>query len=319
MLKSVALFILGLPFYLRYAAGVGDGEFDCGYQSITNPEKGAYGLCDLTHTTNDYSDYGIDTGTDNYGDAYRYDYTLCYGKIVLASFLTAEIDTSTLSLIDQHLYELKTAGTKPIVRIMYATDAGEPDTSLDWVEKHLQQLQPLFQKHSDIIAWFQAGIIGAWGEWHSSSSGLDSTENKVAVYDLLHKYLPTSPACMQVQVRYPMIMSSLVPTLVASEAEAFNNETCSKAQRLGFHNDCWMSSWHDMGTYEYNGAYNKAAREEWLPYLENVTSFSPYGGETCIDTSTGNVWTEFNCRYGRVQLVHIRCHVSSECCGCGCF
>ena len=270
-------------------------EFDCSYKSMTNPEKGSYGSCDLTHATKDYTNYGIDTGTNSYGDDYHYEYTLCYGKIVLANFLNTSIDSSTLSLIEQHLNELKVSGTKPIVRIMYATNSGEPDTTLYWVEYHLQQLQPIFEKHSDIIAWFQAGIIGAWGEWHSSTNGLDSTENKVAVYDLLHEYLPKSP-CMQVQVRYPMIMSDLVPELVSSDEEAFDDSNCTKAQRLGFHNDCWMSSWHDTGTYEYQGSYNKAARDYWLPYASNVTKYSPYGGETCIDTTTGSIWTEFNCR-----------------------
>jgi hypothetical protein len=292
-----ALLISTLFLTLTLTFTLGEQHFDCGFQAITNPEKGSYGACDLTHATNDYSAYGLDTGTDGYGDPYRYDYTLCYGKIVLSSFLNSSIDTFTLALIDQHLEELKVAGTKPIVRIIYANDSGEPDTSLAWVEVHLQQLQSLFEKHSDIIAWFQGGIIGAWGEWHSSTSGLDTDENKVAVYDLLHTYLPTSP-CLKVQVRYPMIMSSLVPDgdLLSSDEDAFNDSTCTKAQRLGFHNDCWMSSWHDTGTYKHEGSYDKTAREYWIPYLENVTRYSPYGGETCIDTTTGSMWTEFNCR-----------------------
>lgn len=288
-------------------------QSDCTYKAITNPEKGSYGACELTHASKDYSDYGLDTGEDSYGDAYRYEYTLCYGKIVLSSFLTSPIDSSTLALIDQHLWELKVAGVKPIVRIMYSTDIGEPDTTLDWVETHLQQLQPVFEKHSDIIAWFQGGIIGAWGEWHSSSSGLDTTANKVAVYELLHTYLPATPACLKIQVRYPMIMSSLVPTLVATYDDAFNDTTCTKAQRLGFHNDCWMSSWHDTGTYKYDNAYNQAAREYWLPYLENVTRYSPYGGETCIDTTTGNLWTEFTCRYNNTCLILLLYSTNAAC------
>jgi hypothetical protein len=296
MIPPVTALLISTLF-LTFIFTLGEQHFDCGFKAITNPEKGSYGACDLTHATYDYSAYGLDTGTDDYGDPYRYDYTLCYGKIVLSSFLNSSIDTFTLALIDQHLEELKVAGTKPIVRIIYANDSGEPDTSLAWVEVHLQQLQSLFEKHSDIIAWFQGGIIGAWGEWHSSTSGLDTDENKVAVYDLLHTYLPTSP-CLKVQVRYPMIMSSLVPDgdLLSSDEDAFNDSTCTKAQRLGFHNDCWMSSWHDTGTYKHEGSYDKTAREYWIPYLENVTRYSPYGGETCIDTTTGSMWTEFNCR-----------------------
>ena len=299
MFKRVVVFllpILCLHCQLQAVISLGEDQFDCGYQATTNPEKGSYGLCELTHQSKDYSQYGLDTGTDSYGDAYRYEYTLCYGKIILSSFLNSSIDAGTLARIDQHFSELKVAGVKPIVRIMYANDIGESDTTLAWVETHLQQLQPIFDKHSGIIAWFQGGIIGAWGEWHSSSNGLDTTENKVAVYDLLHTYLPASPACLKIQIRYPMIMPSLVADLISSDEDAFNDATCSKAQRLGFHNDCWMSSWHDTGTYEYNGAYNQAAREHWLPYLENVTRYSPYGGETCIDTTTGSLWTEFNCR-----------------------
>jgi regulator of RNase E activity RraA len=53
----------------------------------------------------------------------------------------------------------------------------------------------------DVIVWMEAGFIGAWGEWHSSTNGLDkSVEAKRQVVDAL---LDALPETRSVQLRYP--------------------------------------------------------------------------------------------------------------------
>ena len=86
-------------------------------------------------------------------------YSLCYGRLSLHDFRTSYISIEMLDRISSHLSALKESGTKIIIRIQYANDRVD-DASLEWIKNHLQQLQPIFAANSDIIAWFEAGIIG---------------------------------------------------------------------------------------------------------------------------------------------------------------
>ena len=53
----------------------------------------------------------------------------------------------------------------------------------------------------------QAGMVGAWGEWHGSVQGLEnSDETKTAI---LEKLLSVVPEERQVQVRLPMFKNLL--------------------------------------------------------------------------------------------------------------
>ena len=66
---------------------------------------------------------------------------------------------------------------------------------------HLDQLKPFLEKNKDLILVVQAGMIGAWGEWHSSVQGLENSEETKAA--VLEKLLSVVPAERNVQVRLP--------------------------------------------------------------------------------------------------------------------
>jgi hypothetical protein len=78
---------------------------------------------------------------------------------------------------------------------------------------HILQLKPLLIANSDIIAVMQAGFIGAWGEWYSTSQaefggyGYNQTDLTSANIqhrkDLLNAILNALPSNRAVQVRYP--------------------------------------------------------------------------------------------------------------------
>ena len=191
-------------------------------------------------------------------------------------------------------------------RIVYASRPNPPhnkreDTTLEYIEKHLKQLQPIFEKYKNDIYAFQAGIIGHYGEWHNSVYGLTTDENKVKVIDLLHKYLPTSP-CLKVQVRTPMDAVLLAPHPPKNDQEAFGDKsTCTRSTRIGFHNDCWMSGADDYSTYvpppSSGISRGTAAREYWLnsAFLGRITRYSGFGGETCVTADGGKVWSGLSC------------------------
>jgi hypothetical protein len=51
--------------------------------------------------------------------------------------------------------------------------------------------------------------------------------------------------------------------------------------RIGFHNDCYLASSTDYGTYEA-----PRTPDEWRDYIRAATATLPIGGETCNDDAT---------------------------------
>ena len=114
----------------------------------------------------------------------------------------------------------------------------------------------------------QAGFIGAWGEWHSSSEGLDNNESRKSVVDALLEALPTN---RMIQVRRPTFKEELFPGGPTTSETGFSG---SERSRIGHHNDCALASDDDQGTYP-------DPVSEWKDYVEQDSAFTPVGGEFC--------------------------------------
>ncbi|VXC99145.1 DUF4832 domain-containing protein [Sphingomonas sp. 8AM] len=188
---------------------------------------------------------------------------LVYARIDLVRYRNAPIEARTLDGLARGFAAARAAGVKLIVRAVYNYPHGETDyhaaqdAPLSVVRAHLAQLQPLFAANADVIAFVQAGFIGAWGEWHSSSNDLTSTPNRRAVRDAL---LAAVPRERSIQFRYP-------PDLI----------TWGPMQRIGFHNDCFMASQTDVGTF----SEEPAQRVPEQAAMARLTADAPFGGETC--------------------------------------
>ena len=142
---------------------------------------------------------------------------------------------------------------------------------------HLTQLQPILANNADVIAFFQAGIIGAWGEWHSSTSGLDTPAGRAAVWSLLNQYLPPSKF---IQVRTPGYVNELeaLDVYPLDDTTAFAGTSHA---RIAHHNDCFLASDTDYGTYPPPGSEQDAIKAQ----LEQHTRYVPWGGETCAQSA----------------------------------
>ncbi|WEK34725.1 MAG: DUF4832 domain-containing protein [Candidatus Pseudobacter hemicellulosilyticus] len=190
-------------------------------------------------------------------------------------FKDKALDAATLQLIQDDFNKIRAAGLKMILRFAYTDDMAVTDAPLNIIEQHIDQLKPLFGTNQDVIAFVQAGFIGAWGEWHSSGSGLANTEGRTAV---LNKLLAALPSSIMVQVRTPLYKQQILNTASAlTETEAYGNTT--KA-RVGHHNDCFLSNSTDYGTYT-----NVTLEKQ---YISNEALYVPTGGETCPPTDGFN-------------------------------
>lgn len=228
-----------------------------------NPERGFYGNIELMS-----------------GQDFRYirskGYTMANAYIRLDEYRNRPLPPAFLSQLDRQFQLVRLAGIKAIPRFAYNFPEGaddmkqSPDAGLNLTIAHINQLKPILQKNADVIAVLQAGLIGAWGEWHSSRSGLDRPQPKAKVLAALLTAMPTN---RMVQLRYPNDIRTNYPQALTIST-AFRG---SRQARVGFHNDCFLANQSDAGTYLPDLSGLKS-------YISKTSPFVAVGGETCQAT-----------------------------------
>ena len=184
--------------------------------------------------------------------------------IRLDRFRDAPIPPSTLQAIEAGLAEVRRAGLKAVIRASYNQPQGESgyggarDAPGERVLEHISQLAPVLERNRDTVAFTQAGFIGAWGEWHSSSHGLDAPAWRARIGQSLLANVPGA-----VQFRYPR--------------DVERHGATDRDGRVGAHNDCFMSSPTDVGTY----SEDTRERERQRSAIAARSAVAPFGGETC--------------------------------------
>ena len=194
--------------------------------------------------------------------------TLILRMYYLKTFLDRPLSDKQLEMIRNDFAIMREAGVKCILRFAYSEEIGKPDAPIDVVLEHMEQLKPIIKDNADVILTAQGGFVGAWGEWHASTNDLAEPPNAKKI---VHKWLDILPPNRTVQLRTPrqkwMILDSKEPI---TAGQAFTNTPIA---RIGHHNDCFISSDTDVGTYE--------DIENEKQYLGIETQFVPMGGETC--------------------------------------
>jgi hypothetical protein len=219
-----------------------------------NPERGYYATLNLFSTTSAAS-------------LRAKGHSLGISIVRLDDYRFKSLDSTFINNLNAGFARARTAGVKVILRFAYNADT-VADASKSRILGHLTQLAPVLQQNADVIAVMQAGFIGAWGEWHSSTNGLDTDANRTEILNAILKALPAHRA---VQVRTPMFKAKAFGSTALSSSEAFSG---SSRARTGHHNDCFLASSSDFGTFASPVA-------TWKSYVGSDTQFVPQGGETC--------------------------------------
>ena len=215
--------------------------------------------------------------------------TLLLRLYYLEKFRDADLSVKQLEMIASDFLTIRKAGCKCILRFAYSNGQGQPDAPLKIVLRHIEQLKPILRDNADVIAVMQAGFIGAWGEWHGSTNGLETDEAMRTIVEHLLDALPTT-RCIQVRTpRYKRI--------IIGNDEFLTSETAfdgTSQARTAHHNDCFLAGETDVGTYE-------ADRLEWdKRYVAMDTRFVPMGGETCGPSQ----YTEFEIARRELARMH---------------
>ncbi len=234
---------------------------------IANPERGFFSPLDIITAPTDYATIRTALG-----------HTLVHTDVRLDAYRDQDLPPELLDTLTESLASIRVGGVKLILRFTYNFGPypdSEPDASLEQVLRHIAQLKPILQTNSDVIAWMEAGFVGAWGEWHTSTHGLDrDPDAKRAIVAALLDALPIDRA---IQLRYPGDIRVLVGEPLTPETAITAIASGDIRARIGHHNDCFLASDTDQGTYEREGA----TIDEEKAFIAAVTAYTPMGGETC--------------------------------------
>ncbi len=236
-------------------------------EDFANPERGFHADMPLPQS-----------GLDDYR---AQGFSLLRSYVVLSDFREQALSSDFIERLRYSFELVREGGLKLVLRFAY-NDDGTDDAPLASVLSHVKQLEPLLTENADVIGVVQAGFIGRWGEWHHSEHGLNTPQNRQAILEALLGALPVSRS---VQLRYPWHRKQLFPEPL-SEAALLSG---SAAARVGHHNDCFVTSSNDLGTYgdfvdEGSGSAPADQVSRWMTYTEQESRYSATGGETCENT-----------------------------------
>ena len=221
-----------------------------------------------------------------------------------------------LDLVRHDFATIRAAGVKAIVRFAYAQPKDDwpyqppyGDAPKSRVLKHIAQLRPILRANADVIATVQAGFIGLWGEGYytdyfaadPADPGTLTDQDWADRRDVFLALLHALPPNRTVQLRTMLMKQKTTgrPTGVEgalTEDEAF---TGTAAARIGHHNDCFLASPDDFGTFLSDPI---TLDQE---YLAQDSKFVPVGGETCTVNPPRSEWPSAEAEMARYHYSYL--------------
>lgn len=238
---------------------------------IDNPDQGFYRPIYV-----DVKEDGV-TRNRNVEDATR----LYHLRVDISAFSSAvngsedkELTETALAGLDDLLAYLKANDKNAVVRFVYdpwLNGNKDKEPALDTMLRHIEQVCPVLNKYESTVTAIEAGLIGPWGEMHSSVIAKPENISQIA-----GAYLAQTES-IPVLVRTPKMIYDYLGITV-KEIDEYKIAATDKAYRLGLFNDGYLGSANDLGTY------TDRARE--VEFLSGQTAHLPYGGEVVVPTST---------------------------------
>ncbi|WP_432548515.1 DUF4832 domain-containing protein [Kineococcus sp. SYSU DK004] len=236
--------------------------------AVANPERGFYRYTDTHHRADGSGRVPLDeaqlvrwrTGAGT---------TLVYRVYYLEGFVDRDaLPVTYLQQVAADLDTARRAGVKLVVRFAYSEDT-DVDAPADRVVAHVRQLVPVLNAGADVLQAVQAGFVGRWGEWYYSRSFTSDPQRPWLLSDadwaarskVLRALRDGLSPDVRLQVRYPQVAQRLLPG----------------DQRTGVHNDCFLASDDDFGTFRDD------TDRAWLAERSRTALV---GGETCATAGT---------------------------------
>lgn len=150
------------------------------------------------------------------------------------------------------------SGVRLLVRFVYNFGpAGALDAPMDVILAHIDQLMPVLLRHRDLIFALEAGFIGTWGEWHTSTNGNTAPAEEDRLLDALTGWVR---GAFPILLRYPADLLRYTGTTIPTPG-------------LGLHDDYWASDGHDGGTWLPRDGYGTTALHDYAEAVARSTMF----------------------------------------------
>jgi hypothetical protein len=241
---------------------------------LLNPERGFHQNTSMVTSTL----WGAAGSEDTYAAVRQAGHTLVRGIALFDKHRDGPLPDSALSELRQGFAHARKHGIKVWFLAAYNFPSGagsENDTTqtldpeLEVVLNHLDQLKPVFEENKDVLAGMYNGFIGAWGEWHSSNTGLHLDPKRRQIWE---KILASVPADRMMTVRQFEAMDTLVDVPPTKDS-AYD---ATAGSRTGMTNQCYLVNYTDAGTFVDSNSVpqQKALLAQW-------TQFVPFVAEVC--------------------------------------
>ena len=98
----------------------------------------------------------------------------------------------------------------------------------------IEQVAPIVDEYSDVVTIWQAGFVGAWGEWGGNYYNHQNWPD--ATWSIMKTLLENLPDGIDTQMRYPWLRNTVIEQCDADAT--VSEEQCDEwANRIGLHND----------------------------------------------------------------------------------
>ena len=251
-----------------------DKVFYYDYTNFANPERGFYNRRGVTFKDGNHPTPPSASSMLQARD--RTNATLTQFLVYFTEFReNPTLPDYVLDYMRQSFQNHRDAGVKTVLRCAYGDSS--KDAKVEIVEAHIKQLKPVFQEYEDVIYAVEAGWVGACGEWSNGDGTgfVSNAENRARVVVAL---LDAFPKDIQILLRTPGYKRQVLSEIwgrsytrrdTITAETAFNGSAVS---RIGGHNDCYMATGNDAGTFGSN-----EDRKLW----KDDSHYTVMGGETC--------------------------------------
>lgn len=238
-------------------------------EKINNPDQGFYRpiYVRLTEDGASYNKNIVNAATQLYH--LRVDISAFSGAVNGSG--DKPLSSAALKGLEELLSYLKKNEKNAVVRFAYDPSyngSSNKEPAKDIILSHIGQVCPVLNGFENTVTAIEAGLIGPWGEMHTSA-----VANAEHITPIIQTFLDNT-FNLPVLVRTPKMIYDYLGIKLA---DIDGYEIPQKAYRLGLYNDGYLGSGNDLGTY--------TDREREIEFLSKQTEHLPFGGEVVVPNS----------------------------------
>ncbi len=271
---TVLMILMVLKPLVSFANGITEEDITID----KNPDRGFYKLVQRELQTNEENFSNFEEEIKSIETRYP-EISLISFQLNLINYVngTTKISTSKVNDINKYFSIMREHGYKVIFRVVYDSKGQKnPEPEFNIILSQIEDLRGVYTTNEDIIFVVEAGYLGSYGEWHDGKYDKNITNKN----QIIKKLLEVVPEKIQINLRKPMFITDYIGSKnTITEINAYSNEEIA---RLGLHNDGYLASETDLGTFEKN------EREENLRWQSEQTKYTAFGGEVQNKNSSYN-------------------------------